>query len=179
VTDKFHFAVHPDGLPADDPASWSQETAFFGRNGADDHLNVKVSNDGHVFAAVKTDFATATSTQVGLLVRSPDGVWSRLHQITQVSLDATRPLVMVDEDRRLVYVFYSAGSQAIYYKSSPMDAISFVAGDGIPFIRSSQSGGINNATSTKQTIGFASGLVVLASSPVGNRYWHNAFPPEP
>jgi hypothetical protein len=175
VTDKYHFAIHPDGLPTNDPASWTQETAFFRRNGADDHINVKVSTDGHVFAAVKTDFATATSTQIGLLARSLDGVWSPLHQVTQVSLDATRPLVMVDDDRRLVYVFYSAGSQAIYYKSSPLDAISFPPGDGIPFIR--RSGGINNPTSTKQTIGFSSGLVVLASS--SSRYWHNAFPPEP
>ncbi len=179
VVDKFLFAIHPDGLPPKDPASWTQETAYSRRNGADDHLNLKVSNDGHVFAGVKSDSFTPTTTEVGLLVRSPNGIWSPLHQVAQGALDATRPLVMVDEDRRLVYVFYAKGSQAIYYKSSPMDAISFQTGDGIPFIRSSKSGGINNPTSTKQSIGFSTGLVVLASSPVGNRYWHNAFPPEP
>jgi hypothetical protein len=148
-------------------------------NGADDHLNVKVAADGRLFAVVKTDFATATSTQLGLLVRSPTGVWSPLHQVTQVSLDATRPQCVIDEDRGLVHVFYSLHSQAIHYKSSPMDAIAFPPGDGIPFIRSSKSGGINNLTTTKQSIGFSSGLVVLASTPVRNRYWYNFFPPLP
>jgi hypothetical protein len=179
VNDKYYLAMHTDGLPGDDPAAWSLETAHSGRNGADDHINLKLSADGALYVAVKTDFRGATSTQVGLLVRSPDGVWAPLYQVIPLSLNSTRPIVMLDEDRRIVYVFYSKGGDAIYYKSSPMDAIAFAPGTGIPFIRSSKTSHINNATSTKQSVGFDSGLVVVASSVVSHRYWHNAFPPEP
>ena len=178
VYDRYYLAIHTDGLPADDPAAWRQESVYHGRNGADDHLNVKVAADGRLFAAVKTDLSGPTSTLIGLLVRSPDGVWAPLSQVMPLSNNATRPICMLDEDRRLVHVFYSLDGQAIHYKSSPMDAIAFPPGNGVPFIRSAGSGGINNPTSTKQSVGLASGLVVLASSPVKNRYWYNVFPPE-
>lgn len=178
VYDRYYFAIHTDGLPADDPAAWRQESVFHGRNGADDHLNVKVAADGRLFAAVKTDLSGPASTLIGLLVRSPDGVWAPLAQVMPLSNNATRPICMLDEDRRLVYVFYALDGQAVFYKSSSMDAIAFPPGDGVPFIRSSGSGGINNPTSTKQPIGLTSGLVVLASSPVKNRYWYNVVPPE-
>jgi hypothetical protein len=178
VYDRYFLAIHTDGLPADDPAAWRQESVFHGRNGADDHLNVKVSADGRLFAAVKTDLSGPASTLIGLLVRSPEGVWAPLAQVMPLSNNATRPICMLDEDRRLVHVFYALDGHAIYYKSSPMDAIAFPPGNGVPFIRSAESGGINNPTSTKQSVGLASGLVVLASSPVKNRYWYNVFPPE-
>jgi hypothetical protein len=177
VYDRYFLAIHTDGLPADDPAAWRQESVFHGRNGADDHINVKVAADGRLFAAVKTDLSGPSSTLIGLLVRSPDGVWAPLAQVMPLSNNATRPVCMLDEDRRLVHVFYALDGHAIFYKSSSMDAIAFPPGDGVPFIRSSGSGGINNPTSTKQSVGITSGLVVLASSPVRNRYWYNVIPP--
>jgi hypothetical protein len=179
VTSKFYFAVHTDGRPATDPASWRLETAIQRANVADDHVNVKVAADGRVFAAVKTDFTDPATTQIGLLVRSPAGVWSPLHQVAPVSVDGTRPQCVLDEERGLVHVFYSVHGRAIHYKSSPMNALAFPAGAGIPFIKSETTGGINNPTTTKQSVGRTSGVVVLASTSVTRRYWHNFIAPEP
>jgi hypothetical protein len=179
VTSKFYFAVHGDGRPATDPGAWRLETAIQRANVADDHVNLKVAADGRVFAAVKTDFTDPATTQIGLLVRSPTGVWSPLHQVAAVSVDATRPQCLLDEERGLVHVFYSVNGRAIHYKSSPMNAIAFPSGAGIPFIKSETTGGINNPTTTKQSVGRASGVVVLASTPVTHTYWHAVIAPEP
>jgi hypothetical protein len=179
VTSKYYFAVHGDGQPATDPAAWRLETVIQRANIADDHVNLKVAADGRVFAAVKTDFTDPATTQIGLLVRSAAGVWSPLHQVAPVSVDATRPQCILDEERGLVHVFYSVNERAIHYKSSPMNAIAFAAGTGIPLIKSQSTGGINNPTTTKQSVNRATGVVVLASTSVTRTYWHGIIAPEP
>src|SRR5439155_528039 len=76
LTDKFYFAVHRDGAPAADPAAWQLEIAAAGGRVADDHFNLKLASDGRLFAAVKTSHHTPSSALIGLLVRSPAGVWA-------------------------------------------------------------------------------------------------------
>jgi hypothetical protein len=169
--DAFYFAVHRDGDP---PSTWSRETAAQGGSVADDHFNLKTASDGRLFAAVKTSKTGSSATLVGLLVRSASGSWSTLHQVTQASYDPTRPMCALDEGGGKVYVFYSPGKSAIYYKVSDMNAIAFPGGKGTRFMESS-SAEINNPTSTKQRVDGATGLVVVASTPDSRRYWHNSF----
>src|SRR5438552_2164140 len=124
LTDKFYFAVHRDGAPAADPAAWQLEIAAAGGRVADDHFNLKLASDGRLFAAVKTSHHTPSSALIGLLVRSPAGVWSPLHEVTDVASKPTPPLCVLDEAARRVYVFYSLDQSAIYYKTSDLDSLS-------------------------------------------------------
>jgi hypothetical protein len=172
LTDKFYFAVHADGAQ---PSSWQQEIAAAGGHVADDHLNLKLASDGRLFVAVKTSRTKSTDTLVGLLVRSAAGAWSPLYPVTTVEFNPTRPICLLDETARRVYVFYSPNQSNIYYKTSDLDSIVFPGGIGTPFIFSSTIGGINNPTSTKQSLDASSGLVVLASSPDVATYWHNTL----
>jgi len=175
LTDKFYFAVHRDGAPPADPAAWQLEVAAAGGNVADDHFNSKLASDGSLFVAVKTSRSSPSSTLVGLLVRSPAGVWSPLHKVTDVEFNPTRPICLLDETARRVYVFYSLDQSAIYYKASDLDSLAFPDGSGTPFIVSTLATDINNPTSTKQNLDASTGLVVLASSPARMTYWHRRF----
>src|SRR5439155_987853 len=84
-------------------------------------------------------------------VRSPAGVWSPLYKVTDVDFNPTRPLCLLDEAARRVYVFYSLDQSAIYYKVSDLDSIAFPDGRGTPFIVSTLATDSNNPTSTKPT----------------------------
>jgi hypothetical protein len=57
-----------------------------------------------------------------------------------------------------------------------MANISFPEGRGTVVMRDPASPNINNATSTKQSVSDAAGLVVLASDDVARRYWHADVP---
>jgi hypothetical protein len=182
LTREDYFAVHPDGTPPADSASWTLEVAATGSSIADDHFSMKFASDGRLFVAVKTSFSGAGNTLVGLLVRSAAGTWSPLHHVTSVEHDPTRVLCLLDEVQREVHVFYSPDpGGGIYTKTSDMDTIAFPDPDGIgmPFITSSTTGDVNNPTSTKQNVDPNSGFVVLAASPSDNRYWHNTVDPRP
>jgi hypothetical protein len=171
-TDTFYFAVHQDGTSAADPAAWRLETVASGPNEADDHFNLKLASDGRLFVALKTSHATVTSTHVGLVVRSPAGEWSPMYMVADRGSSPTRPLCVLDEAARQVYVFYSNSQSAVYYKASSMDDIAFPTGPGTAFIASDGLGEINNPTGTKQNVDLATtGIVVLASG--SEHYWHN------
>jgi hypothetical protein len=53
-----------------------------------------------------------------------------------------------------------------------MNDLSFPEGRGTPVIADASSPNLNNATSTKQSVTSATGLVVLASNDASQRYWH-------
>jgi len=172
VTDAFYFAVHPDSAAV--TSSWTLEIAASGGTVADDHLNLKRASDGRLFVAVKTGKIGSSDTLVGLLVRSASGSWSSLRQVAQVSVDPTRPSCLLDEQAGRVYVFYSPGKSAIYYKTSSMNTISFPSGKGTPFME--QAGAtINNTTTTKQNVDADTGIVVVGSAPEPLAYWHNTI----
>ena len=145
---------------------------------------------GKVFAAVKTSRNDGTSLNpddplIELLVLGHDGVW-RNHVFSQVRENQTKPMVMVDQANRNVYVFATGSGGVIYYKKSPLDNISFPTGQGTPFIKSDTSS-INNVTSTKQNITTSNGLAsagwVALANDTNRTYWHNSLnldttPPE-
>lgn len=171
----FYFARHADGGSATDPAAWTLEVAARGGSVADDHFNLKSTSDGRLFVAVKTSKSGGSATLIGLLVRSPTGTWSSLHNVTEVRFGPTRPLCLLDEAAGQVYVFYSLAKSAIYYKSSDLDTIAFPDGKGTPFIESPSTTDINDPTSTKQNVDVTTGLVAVASSRGDETYWHNTI----
>jgi PKD repeat protein len=182
-----YFAVHRDGQPA---TTWEpSRTAIQGAGTADDHINLKsVQSDGsgRLFAAVKTSHTSASAPLIMLLVRDPaTGDWTH-HVVGRVSDCHNRPIVVIDEANDLLHVFAAAPQPpaydcnstggTIYEKTSALDVISFESGYGTPVIRDASSAAMNNATSTKQTVTAASGLLVLAVNRSTLRYWHHYVP---
>jgi len=154
TTQRFGFKAHVDGA---DPSTWSadevpasQSALSVGAGMADDHLNVAVASDGTLYAAVKTSYDTGGYPYMALLVRRPGGTWDNLYAVD--TSGGTRPIVVLNEAAGTVRVIYTASG--IVYKESPLSSISF--GSAQTLI----SGGVNNATSTKQN--WTNSLVVLA-----------------
>jgi PKD repeat protein len=181
-----YFAVHRDGDPA---TTWElSRTAVQGPNSADDHINLKALQGdaaGHVFAAVKTSLddagASSSAPQILVLDRDPiTGDWSSA-PFGRISDCHTRPILMLDSQRQVLHVFatapdsgcpFSGSAGTIFEKTSPMSNISFPLGRGTPVMRDVGSPNLNNATSSKQSVTDATGLVVMASNDVTKRYWH-------
>jgi len=180
VSGTMYFAVHRDGDPDN---AWTLEVAASGSNLSDDHINLKTDLSGRVFAVVKTSYSSSTAPLINLLVRDPaSGVWSS-HVAGTVADAHTRPIVILDEEQLMLHLF-ATGPQppqsttgdnggTIYEKVSPLSPISFAPGPGTPVIRDADSAVMNNATSTKQNLSSATGLVLLATNASTSRYWHS------
>ena len=166
------FAVHTDGTA--DTTGWAIETAYTGTNLADDHMNLKTDAAGKVYAVVKTSLDNAgTSPLIVLLDRATDGTWSN-HPVSQSSFDQTRAILEIDQTNNLLRVFATSGGSGgtINEHDSPIGAISFDGGAGTVVIKDASALKMNNATSTKQNISSATGLIVVAFNDTTKRYWH-------
>ena len=184
VDDAVYFATHKDGDP--DNVWQSSRTTIQGPKYADDHISLRsvsaTDSSGRVFAAVKTSLNDASAADpnaplIVLLVRDRDGNWTN-HTFSRVADNQTRPIVMLDEEHRDLYMFATSSccnGGAILYKKTNLNNISFSDGPGDPFIQGSTDVNINDATSTKQNVNSATGLMVMASSGVSGYYWHNAI----
>jgi PKD repeat protein len=186
VASAMYFAIHADGTQR---GAWNpSRTAVQGPNNADDHINLKQlqgDSSGRVFAAVKTSLddagATSSAPQILILARDPvTGDWSS-SPFGRISDCHTRPVLMLDSEHAVLHVFatapdsgcpFSGSAGTIFEKTSPMANISFPLGRGTPVIRDPASPNLNNATSSKQSVTTATGLVVMASNDVTKRYWH-------
>ena len=185
-----YFAVHNDVDPV---TTWQPSTTITaGPYSADDHINLKAleaDDQGRIFGVVKTSFnddpsQPDTAPLINLVeYNSTTGIWSSATFGT-VGDHHTRPVVMLDKSHNQVYVFATGPSVAgqtvyegtIYMKTTPMDALSFTAGEGTPVIRDASSAHMNNATSSKQTVNSGTGLIVLATNDTTRRYWHADIP---
>lgn len=189
--DTVYWAVHRAGAPA---GSWTGGPAVRGGGIADDHMNLKsLSSDyaGRVFAVVKSganhlDDWSNSDTAIALLHFKPGtGAWSSSTVATFADCN-TRPQVVLDESNSRVHVVMTGPTGggtcvdgmdgAIYLKSASMDSPVFAAGQGQIIIRDADAEGLNNATTTKQAVTGASGLVVLAGNSITDRYWHAEVP---
>src|SRR5829696_3320863 len=180
VDNAMYFATHIDGDPDD---VWQPpRVAIGGPNSryADDHINLKslqADSSGRVFAAVKTSLTSPDAPLTLLLALQQDDAWSS-HVFGRVQDDHTRPMVLIDETHRELYMFATAPVSpggTIYYKKTGLDNISFEQGLGTPFVKSSTDTTINNATSTKQNLNANTGLLVLASDDTSDYYLHNTI----
>jgi hypothetical protein len=175
----FYFAYRSDGAP---DTSWQTKNIYKGPNYSDDHLNIKAlqANGKEVYAVVKTSIngQSTTTPQILLLAGKPNGSGGLTWTATQVSSgyeNQTRPVLLIDPEHRKLHVFMSdEGGGNIYYKQSSMDTIAFPSGKGTTFIQmGSGLTQINDATSTKQSVNSATGIVILASDDSVKWYAHN------
>ena len=178
----FYFAIHKDGMPDD---AWQVSTPLQGPGMVNDHINLKADSEGRVYAAVKTSLPEIKSDDLNapynlLLVRDQDGSWTS-HVFGRVRDLHTRPIVLIDEEHRQLYMVASVGQSTqpccnygkIYYKRTSLDNPSFEEGQGTPFIQSLTDLHVNDATSTKQNLNSETGLLVEASDDTSLRYLHN------
>lgn len=146
-TKRFGFKFHDDGDPISDWSSdeipASQSALDIGHGMADDHINIKYTADGELFAAIKTSYDTHAYSKIGLLVRRSNGTWESLHHVSDTG---TRPIVAIDTSNNLIKVYYTSresGGEIVFKESSTSD-ITF--GEEHIFL----GGGMyNNASSTK------------------------------
>ncbi|MGH7494304.1 MAG: fibronectin type III domain-containing protein, partial [bacterium] len=170
-----YFAVH---LDADPDATWQpRETALSDANllFADDHINLKSTIDGAVYAATKTGVDNSNDPNIYLLKRGANGIWSK-YLVGTKAQNHSRPILLIDEQNRNIYVFMPALDEVprpIYMKSSDLDNIQFPAGFGTVFIESASDELINNPTSTRQNVNGTTGILVLASDEGTRNYFHN------
>jgi len=143
LDDAMYFATHTDG--EDDEVWQESRTAIQGLKRADDHINLKAlpagDSSGRVFAAVKTSLddlpnPDPNAPQILLLVLGQDGEWTS-HVFGKVGDHHSRPIVMLDEEHRELYMFATAptGGGTIYYKRTDLDSISFPSGMARPSSR--------------------------------------------
>ncbi len=181
------FATHENGQVDD---AWVLSPALQGPKYADDHLNIKslqADSAGQVFAAVKTSLSdikppNPNDPEILLLTLDSNGSWRNPRIVARVGDNHTRPIVLIDNQNRQVYVFmtYLYPTQmtgAIYYKQASLDnpSMQFPDGLGIPFIKFSAYTHINNASSTKQALNGTTDLLVIASDDVSRFYFHNVI----
>lgn len=171
----FYFSYHVDGDPE---TTWSvAETAYADPSlgpVADDHINLAIGSDGTFYAAIKTDLSGTNDPEVCVLKRDLLGNWG-MHQVCNRSEGGTRPIMLIDEAARRMYVMYTSnafGYDAIHYKESDLDEIAFVPGPGDLFMRSRKFRDINNATSTKQNVNATTNILVEASNAQTRHYTH-------
>jgi hypothetical protein len=175
--DAVYFATHVDGAGDD---AWTVEAALQLPEYADDHINLKslqTNNRGQVYAATKTSRNGTADDLILLLELDKHGTWKR-YTFSTVADEQTRPIVLLDPTSDRVHMFAAAPGGpggVVYYKSSPLNRISFEPGPGTPFIMSETDLNINNPSSTKQTVSPTTGLVVIASDDHTKRYLHNSI----
>lgn len=190
---QFDYATHADG---DAPTAWTGGIAVSGTLAADDHINLKASPNGDVYAAVKTSRDNAspsspTDPLIELLVyTNATGTW-HAYTYSTVADSETRPIVELDPAAGVIHMYATGPSLAhhlayqgtIYEKTASMSNPSFPTGAGTPVIRDASSAHMNNATGTKQTVDSTSGIVVLADDASTLHYWHSdeggSAPPPP
>ena len=145
---------------------------------ADDHINL-AANEGWVYAVTKTSVDDAeeevngpTQAQIILNVRSNKGLWTMYDVAPLSSENVTRPIVLLDQQNREVYIFYREGDE-IVYKHSALDRIDF-PDESSPVI-SIPGVTLNNVTSTKQNVNSTTGLLILATGD-DSRAYHRLLP---
>lgn len=158
--------AHKDG---DAPGDWSQvETIAEGRALADDHLNTAVAADGSVYLVTKTSLDDLrpkddSSALLMLHVRNPRGQW-RSFPVSQSKDRGTRPIVVLDEERGILHVFFTRPTNAkqsvreIVHQWTERSNIHFSEPEvaiGMPNVY------LNDATSTHQGVTISSGLLVM------------------
>lgn len=181
----YYFATIAAGADPTVAGNWTLESlpsiSGTANDDADNHINMKTTSDGRVFMVGKTRTDTincATNKQRPLIpfyVRSAAGAWASAKLAGTVGDCNTRPQVVISEELDVAYLVLTSpnGGGTIYMKSAPLsgpEAYKFRgAADqtvqrGTPFIRSASETLIDDASTTKQPVTDASGIVAIANN---------------
>jgi hypothetical protein len=176
-SDGMWFSSHRDGSP---DGVWTvPEPALEGGRAADDHINLKSDSRGTVYAAIKTSNIHSDPLTL-LLVRNPGGEWSN-STYGRASDCNNRPVIVIDERRRLIRMFATGPSPsavvcnssggAIYEKDAVIDSPAFPPGRGELILDDPNAPFIHNADVSKRNVPDAAGVLVLAVNEKTEQYW--------
>ncbi len=178
------FRVHSDAAAGN---VWgAPETATSATSAVDNQANVKADSLGNVYVAIKTGLTGPTSDEIRLLKRTTAGAWSAAG-VSDVTSTDTRPQVAIDESFNggvgAAFVIMNdtdAVNGSVYYKVAPLTGVGALtyttAGKGTAFIGSGSDNDVEDATTTKQVLTGASGLLVEAADRTSLFYLHNYLP---
>jgi hypothetical protein len=170
------FAEH---RPGDAPDTWAAETVATSHvTGA--ALDLAGDPTGRTFIAAAlsppaTQNPNPLSPAVVIFERASAGAWSTT--VVTRSKDRTRqPRLVVDlADNALLVVMTADSSQAIVYKRSPLDRLSFQTGPGIPIVTSPGDPNVADPSVGAAPVDAASGLVVVAFDAVDGWFLHGTL----
>ncbi|KPK02986.1 MAG: hypothetical protein AMK71_00290, partial [Nitrospira bacterium SG8_35_4] len=149
--DNYGFSIHNDGDPE---TSWGP-LEIFGSGIEDDHINLAQTSSNEILAITKT----AAIDDINLFIRADIG-WEGPYLVAH---DATRPIVVYDDESMNIYVMYtdlSSNLKAIMYKTASLFDLIWSDPQVLIDVEGTH---INNVTSTKQSVDSLSGLLVMAS----------------
>lgn len=149
----------------------------------DDQASVKADAAGNVYIAYKTGASTPAAAQINLLKRTLAGTWTS-RGVADVASTNVRPQVAIDTEFNggtgAAFVIMNdtdAANGSIYYKVAPLTGagalVYTLAGKGTALIESLGDNDIEDATTTKQVLTEASGLLVEATDKTSKFYLHN------
>ena len=182
TTERMLFTSRADTDPND---VWSPvEVVATGIGTSDDQLNLKTFELGGA-RVVATPVRTTVDTdadqnpldaQLLVMVRQGDGSWTA-SEAGRVQDRQNRSILLIDDDRRLMYVVAQSpsGGGTVSIKRASLDGPIFQPGLGDPLITAAGDPAVANASSTKQSISKATGLVVIGSDEGTGRYLHGAL----
>ena len=179
-SDVGYFTSHTAGDPI---TTWAAPEIAVASS-MNNQVSIKSDSAGVLYAAYKTGAGMAASAQISLLRRDLAGTWT-VRGVSDVASANTRAQVAIDTTFNggagIVFVLMSPPETdpngQIFYKSAPLTgagALTFtLTGQGTRLIDSATDNNIEDATTTKQVLTQASGLVVSASDKTSKFYLHN------
>lgn len=184
-------ALHDDA--AAPMSGWQGRTVSAEPLVADDHLNLKSLDygAGRIVAVTKTSFdAQPDKGKPQLLLHLYDVAADSFSSVpvARVADCVTRPQVILEPGRDMVHVAYTATSSgvsgcpytgssgSIWMKSASLANPSFPQGRGTVVMEDAGDPNLNNVTGTKQSVGPATGLLLLATQSATRRYWTADIP---
>ena len=177
-----YWAVHNDGAAGTAGPVWPRSAA----RPTDDHLNIKALQSdaaGRVFAVVKTGLdrtGTSRSRSAGCAASKPSaGSWTSPPSERAPTATPALSWRSTSQTRRCTSSPPAHGRRlqrrrvGHHLREGRLDGHPrFPRGWETPIIRDTDSHDLNDVTLSKQSVTASSGLVVLASNPATQRYWH-------
>ncbi|MDQ2941818.1 MAG: hypothetical protein M3R05_06490 [Chloroflexota bacterium] len=193
TSDVAHIGVHLDTQPDDAWSLTSVEVA--GLSLGPDELAVIATETApapRIYAVLRTSLdALANRDRLApqiVLIESALGGRSTAHLVSRVQDEQTEPIVLLDGERRTLYVASTSKSVTvggISYTQSGLDTIAFPTGPGVAVLGGEGAAGIGGLTSSKQSISRETGIVLLTADSTHGTYRYAllglgaASPPRP
>lgn len=178
TTDLVHVGVHLDTQPQDAWTMTSVEVAGLSL-GQDELAVTAMEDDGapRIYIALRTSLDALPNRdrmapQI-VLIDAVLGGQSTVHVVSRVLDEQTKPIALLDSERRTLYVASTSRSEpgsGIYYTQSRIDDISFPAGPGLALTGGETAMRVSALTSSKQPISILTGMVLLGADTARGTY---------
>lgn len=183
TADLAHIGVHQDTQPDDAWSVTSVEVA--GLSLGPDELAVTATEAAatpRIYAVLRTSLDALPNRdrlapQI-VLIESALGARSTAHLVSRVQDEQTEPIVLLDGERRTVYVATTSRSVTaggIFYTQSALDTLAFPSGPGLPVLGGDGPASIGGLTSSKQSISRETGIVLLTADTTQGTYRYVAL----